>query len=294
MISFKRSLTAGLALSLGFIFTALLPQGALADGKTLLRGQVDKEGYRQPADNSAGGVSGPSLSRRDIEKRGDPFSGHAEASAEPNENAQNVPLDAPPEAFQGASIKPKPSFGLHADDEGGGNFNGQGMPGVPDRTALLPQDAAPRTFMPIDQDPNLADAVPQTGMVGDPDNTPDMQLAWDIWHHRVAEAIFERFKFFANKAFAANPMLVARVSYVVTRDGRIGNLTFAQKSPNIMFNALIVQCIKSINGDKALLEFPQGSRRMTVDKFGQFDMAGRGAFRYTVGDREVIPGMQNR
>jgi hypothetical protein len=281
MISLKRTITSALAVLLGLAFLSLTaPDSAWAGGKTVLRGKVDQAGYNVPSDDGLAGVGGPSLSRKDIEKS--PFD-HQSAPA-------NGALDAPKEAFQGASLKPKPSFGLHAEDEGGGNFRGKGIPGIPDQTALLPQEAAPRTFIPIDEDPSLQAAIPQNAAAADPDSSPEMQLAWDEWHHRVAEAIFERFKFFANKAFTANPMLVARVSYVVTREGRIGNVQFSQKCPNLMFNALILQCIKSINGDQALLQFPQGSRRMTVDKFGVFDMAGRGAFRYTVGDREILPG----
>lgn len=287
MIPRKRSLNVALFLALSLTGTGLLaPQSANAQ-KTLLQGRVDKEGIIAPTQNN-NESGGPSLSRKDIKNSGDPFAGSQDSGT------TGQALDAPHEAFQGASVKPKPTFGLHAEDEGNAGFNGQPLPGRPDQTALLPQQAVPRTFIPIEEDPSLQQAIPASAQANDPDSSPEMQLAWDEWHHRVAEAIFERFKFFANKAFAANPMLVARVSYVVTRDGRIGNVQFAQKSPNIMFNALIIQCIKSINGDQALLQFPQGSRRVTVDKFGVFDMAGRGAFRYTVGDREVLQGAPGR
>ncbi|GEM_PF-771925 len=284
----KFSVSIAICASLGLALAAAVPREAFAG--QLLRGQVDKEGYLAPAAGDTAGTIGPSLSRRDIERAGDPFSGQPDPSAR-DDSAMHQALDAPQTAFQGASIMPKQPFNLNADQSH--RFNGQGMEGIPDATtALLPQNAVPGQFAPQNDDGNLEAGMPQ-GMGDtartDPDATPEMQLAWDAWHHRVAQAIFERFNFFATKAFGTNPMLVARVAYVVTREGRITNVRLVQRSPNIMFNALILQCVKSMDGNSAVLQFPQGSQRMTVDKFGSFDMGGRG-FRYTVGDREVVSG----
>jgi len=57
----------------------------------------------------------------------------------------------------------------------------------------------------------------------DPDSSPDMQLAWDAWHRRVAGTIYDRFNFFA-KAASSIPTLASRLSYQVTRDGHIINM----------------------------------------------------------------------
>ncbi len=125
----------------------------------------------------------------------------------------------------------------------------------------------------------------------DPDMTPEMQLAWDIWHQRVAQAIYQKWNFFASAAFKYSPPLAARAIYTVTRDGRITDVRLLQRSPNIMFNALILQSIKSMSGDLALLQFPSGSHRTTFYQTATFTQnVGPVGFRYTTGDRETISG----
>jgi hypothetical protein len=117
-----------------------------------------------------------------------------------------------------------------------------------------------------------------------------MQLAWDAWHKRVATAIFQRFEFFARSAFKYSRPLGMRVGYIVTRDGNIQNINVLQPSSNPMFDMLVIQCIKSLSGDQQLLQFPVGSRRSAVDKFGTFTQnSGIEGFKYTTGDKETIP-----
>ena len=71
----------------------------------------------------------------------------------------------------------------------------------------------------------------------DPDSSPDMQLAWDAWHHRVAEAIYQRFNFLAKLGFKHSPPLLCQVSYVVTREGQINNVQVQQNSPNMLLTS---------------------------------------------------------
>lgn len=62
-----------------------------------------------------------------------------------------------------------------------------------------------------------------------------------------------------------------------------------QKSGNMMFNLLIMTVLKSVNGDKELLKFPEGSHRTLVAKEGVFlQNYGRQGFRHTIGDSETI------
>ena len=89
----------------------------------------------------------------------------------------------------------------------------------------------------------------------DPDSSPEMQLSWDAWHRRVAEALFTRFNFFAKAAFRYSPPLACVISYVVTREGQVVNVQMQQQSSNLMFNLLVSTVIKSINGDTTLLQF---------------------------------------
>ena len=127
--------------------------------------------------------------------------------------------------------------------------------------------------------------------------TPDEEanLGWDEWHKRVAEAIYQRWIGFNNPAFKNVPdPLLAYVSYTVTRDGQIQEVKFLQKSDNVMFNALILQVIKSFTGEKVLLQFPQGSHRSAIENFGTFSQNYHfpSGFKHVTGDAEKykIPG----
>lgn len=145
--------------------------------------------------------------------------------------------------------------------------------------------------------PDSAAAAPQfegtaetsSQTVDDPDQSAEMQLAWDSWHRRVAEAIFARFNIIAKSAFKFSPPLQCRVNYVVTNSGQIGNVQMEQKSSNTFFNLLVLTVLKSVHGDATLLKFPDGSRRTLVAKQGVFlQNYGREGFRHTVGDAEVL------
>ena len=248
------------------------------DTKKVLHGEVKEQGYTLPKTDQGG----PSLSRNDIDSAGDPFSG-ANRAADRDNSGMNQALDAPQEAFQSAAVKlppPQKGFGLGANlDE----FSGEQMKGVSD------SHPGGQISNPI-EDGTTTQNQPQTAAnPNDPDSSPEMQLAWDAWHHRVAEAIFQRFNFFARAAFKYSPPLAVRVSYVVTRDGQVRDVKLLDKSTNVMYNGLISQVVKSIGGDTALLQFPSGSRRQTVEKFGTFTQNyGAEGFRYTTGDRETI------
>lgn len=253
-----------------FAMTALLTgfaPGALAgDKSTVLKGNVMEQGKRERPSG---------LSRTDLDPSNDPFS---------NGNDDDGVLQAPKEAFQMAEPPkpPKRPFGLNADQSGNGPMQ-----------SMMPQPAATNPFegegdnlppMPMQQQP-----PPQRVMNNDPDQSPEMQLAWDAWHRRVAEAIYARFNFLAKVAFRRSPPLLCRVSYVVTRDGQIQNIQVQEKAANVLFNVIVFQTVKSLNGDIQLLQFPAGSRRMFVPKNGTFTQNyGGDGFKYTVGDRETV------
>lgn len=218
---------------------------------------------------------GPSLSRKDIRPtNNDPFSGTDE---------DGEALDAPKNAYkQEVKKPPKPvkPFVLQAND-GGNPYNTvpqrpqqapTDMGGDPDAMPSQAQQPAPPAFNP-----------------NDPDSSPDMQLAWDMWHKRVAQCIFERFNFFSKAAFRRSPPLLAKLTYVVTRDGHITNMNMPAKAGNVLFNVLVFQSVKSLDGDMSILTFPEGSRRMYVAKSGTFTQNyGNEGFRYTVGDKESV------
>ncbi|HEY9793822.1 MAG TPA: hypothetical protein V6D22_25730 [Candidatus Obscuribacterales bacterium] len=221
-------------------------------------------------------------------------------------DGQEQTLDPPKAAFKDEKPQPPPrapkTFGLQADQDD--TLNGSpsfdlgaqqqarvpGFHSLPSGPPLAPQ--TPMQAPMMQQQPPQIAAVPPNFEPNDPDSTPDMMLAWDAWHHRVAQAIFERFELVAKSAFRRSGPLEARISYQVTRDHRIINMSMPEKSPNSLFNVAVYQAVKSLEGDAALLEFPQGSRRMVVYKPGTFQWNfGNDGFKYTTGDREVIPGV---
>lgn len=228
----------------------------------VLKGNIREDGFRKPE-------KGPSLNRNDMKEKGDPFA-----------NDQDL-LEPPKGAFEVETAKPpeKP-FNLQAQDENQ-PFQGQNMPGVTDEPPAPIQEQQP---MPLQVQQDERPMNPN-----DPDNSEDMQLAWDIWHRRVAEAIFIKVSTLAGVALKRSQPLVAQVSYAVARDGRVGNIRLNQRSSNPIYNAMIVTAIQSMQGSP-LLQYPQGSRRMMVEKQGTFqhNCGPAQGFTYTMGDRERV------
>ena len=173
------------------------------------------------------------------------------------------------------------NFPLQANMDSLPNFDGVPEQGASDQPpVIIPQQ--PRTSMlPPARMPNLQRQ--------EPDSSPEMRLAWDQWHKRVAEAIYERFNAMAQLAFRYSRPIAAYVTYTVTRDGRVVNVQLQQKSPNIAFNTMLLLVVNSISGQKELLAFPQGSRRMSVEKAGMFTQNyGQQGFKFTTGDSETL------
>lgn len=177
-----------------------------------------------------------------------------------------------------------PAFSLAAQSDGAANFQGQqGVPGFDNQQQL--QQSMPHQL--VAQQMQQPPAAP-----ADPDSTPEMKLLWDAWHRRVAEAVFIRYSSLANAAFANSPPIGAIAAYTVTRDGHISNVRLNQKSANPAYNAIVLMAIQSLNGNMAILQFPDNSRRMSMEKVGQFtqNYGQNIGFKTIVGDQETIPG----
>jgi hypothetical protein len=223
--------------------------------------------------SETGRLNQPSLNRHQDVKNNDPFS---------NTDDDGELLNAPKYKPQIARpVVQKPLRG-NVEDQGG-NY-------APAQPAMAPSDmGGERDAMPsqVQQPPQQPRFNPN-----DPDQSPDMQLAWDLWHKRVAGCIFERFNFFAKAAFRHSPPIMAKLTYTVTRDGHILNLNMPQKSTNVLFNVLVFQSVKSLDGDMSILQFPDGSRRMWVPKSGVFtqNYSNSAGFKYTTGDAETVQG----
>jgi len=168
----------------------------------------------------------------------------------------------------------------HAQDQG--DFNGQQMQPTMEQ---MPSNPPPQR-----QQPFQTGAQQQQAPSNDPDGSAAMQLLWDAWHKRVAETIYVRFNSLAQMAFKHSQPLACQVSYMVARDGRVGNVQLLQKSGNPIFNTMLLGVINSMNGNP-VLEYPPNSRRQFVEKTGTFTWNyGQNGFKFTTGDRETIPG----
>lgn len=247
-----------------FYIVCLLSSWAAAiaqDSSPLLKGNVNEQDYLTPG-------KGPGLTPNDLKHGQDAF-GKGSSSLpsvgpafEPPDNAYNFgnqPATNPPPAEQ---LSP-------------------GVPGL-DQNAVANQ--RPFNLNAEDQDPSL-----QPGRA-DPDNTPALQLAWDQWHRRVAQAIYERFNSMAQLAFRFSSPLSCYVTYTITRDGRIVNAQLQQKSNNVAFNTMVLMVVSSMSGQTDVLTFPPGSQRSFVNKAGMFTQnCGVQGFKYTTGDKETIP-----
>ncbi|HEY9711912.1 MAG TPA: hypothetical protein V6C72_00490 [Chroococcales cyanobacterium] len=204
------------------------------------------------------------------------------SSSDPFANNSAPSQDAfAPASFDVGTLAPPPptaaqkAFDLNANDTGGGEF--QGTPG---QAVEAPLAMAPPTFQ---QQVSLPQ---QMNNPADPDSSPEMRIAWDAWHKRVAEAIYVRFTASANKFFP-RAQLAASAAYTVTKDGRITNVRMLQKNWNPIFNAMIIASISALDGQAQFLAFPPGSRRASVEKSGTFTQNyGQNGFRSTINDQE--------
>jgi hypothetical protein len=238
------------------------------------------------ADTLKGGVNetdihkgdGPSLNRGDMGKGVDPFGGGEQKP----DNGGDM-LTAPPGAFDQTNVfggSPKP-FQMNADSEGNGDFNGKGMNPQAEGDQMPPTDMGTRDNAPMRSQ--------TTTPSDDPEKNGQMSLLWDAWHKRVAETIYTRFATSAQLLFKRSQPLACQVSYMVARDGRIGNVRILQPSANPIFNGMLLTVIKSIAGNP-VLEYPPNSKRQFVEKTGTFtwNYTGGQGFKYTTGDQETV------
>lgn len=250
---------------------ALIVNPLAAQAGRVLNGNVNENDVQ---------LNKPQMTRTDINRNNsDPFAGNTQ------QDAKIEQIDAPQSAFAVPSVQPPPPskmFPLDAQSEGQANFQNQNA--MPDNNQMGNQNPPQQSGTRTNGDPNDPDA-----------NSEALQLAWDQWHHNVAQAVYQRYTTFSNMAFKRSPPLSVSVSYTVSRNCQVSNIIMTQKSPNFLFNTLILTVVKSLNNDVGLLTFPQGSRRMSVEKAGTFSVnTGVEGFKYLMGDKETIRNQQNR
>jgi hypothetical protein len=253
---------------LSLLSCLVLASPAMAQ-KNLLQGGVNH------TDRQDSGGPGTTLNRNDVRS--------TDSFAPPTQSAE--PVFAPPSfavPTMTAPLPPSNPFPLNAQSDETPDF--QGQQGIP-TFGQQPSQSMPHSLgAQQDQQPAASPA--------DPDSTPEMRLLWDAWHRRVAEAVFVRYSSLANAAFANSPPIGAIAAYSVSRDGRISNVRLNQKSGNPMYNAIVLMAIQSLNGNLAILQFPPNSRRMNMEKLGNFtqNYGQNIGFKTIIGDQETVPG----
>jgi len=266
-----KNITAALSLA-GLAASAI---GILAISPASAQGQrfdlnATKNDFYKNQDN------GPSLTRGDMEA--DPFASSGNNKAQDDFGGA---IDAPTGGWQTARQAAPPykaPFGLGAQDQGG-QFNGAPM------NPQLGMAPPPQQFVP--QQPQQQMMPPQQAKPPlTAEEAYEATLGWDKWHHDVAQVIFQRYNSAAELAFQSSPPLRGVVAYTVTRDGRILNVHVTERSPNVIFNTMLLGCVNSVAGDP-VLQFPQGTHRQTVDKVSVFTWRyGHEGFKYIQGDNE--------
>lgn len=168
------------------------------------------------------------------------------------------------------------------------NQNGGQFDGVPGGGLI---DTVPPEFLPPPQQDMLP--VPPKQISGDPDATRRMQIAWELWHKRLAANVYLRFNVAAQNFHRP---LYAEVTYDVTADGRVINIRLLRRSPDMIFNATLLGVIKTLQGN-SILRFPEGSHRQVVAKRGVFtrNWGNQNGFKHETGDVEqkTIPAQDD-
>lgn len=223
----------------------------------------------------------PSLSRSDMNRAGDPFDSSG--------SGQEDTFQPPPNAFQvqtsRTGMPDQRTFPMSAEESG--DFNGQGMPGMGDQ--MPPQQQPRQAMLPPQMQPPM-----QMNQMRQNPHDPDgesMRLAWDEWHRRVAECIFNQISTYAKTFLKNSKPLVCVISYTVTRDGRVVNVHMQQNSSSLVYNGMVYATVSRMAGNP-VLAFPQGSKRLTVEKLSTFghNNGGPQGFRSIVGDQETVKG----
>lgn len=136
------------------------------------------------------------------------------------------------------------------------------MPGPPPEKPVPPKNTATTELRTT---PTTVKSATRAFDPNDPDSgNPALQLAWDAWHRRLRTAIYTRYMFFSKAAFHRSPPLHCSATFTITKDGHVEDLKMETKSANVLYNVLVFQAIKSVDGDRVTLPFPPGSKRLSV------------------------------
>lgn len=95
------------------------------------------------------------------------------------------------------------------------------------------------------------------------------ETAWIKWNNKVASEVNKAFSSLNERVEAQDKLVVSKASYVVTKDGKIQDISVSEVCPSDKFRSMIVSSLESLNGN-ASLKFPPGASWKTVQKTGRF------------------------
>jgi hypothetical protein len=93
--------------------------------------------------------------------------------------------------------------------------------------------------------------------------------SWRNWHNSIEKALAERFTAMCPETMSQGKPLSAVVTYTVAENRHITNVKLLQKSPNFIFNVLVLRIVNSMN-DNDVFQFPNGYRGPDINKAATF------------------------
>ncbi len=241
----------------------------MAQQNKVYRGSVNQTDVRNK--------TGPSLNRNDLrDSGGDPFGNDGVP-----DQVQPDSFEPPPDAFQPEKRRTPPPPPSNRNFGGGVQENLEDL-----LDGLQPEQALP-------QNPPFNARVNQQQPTQNlKQDSAELDIAWNQWHERVAKNVYVRFNNMALIAFPHSRPLSCKITYTVTRDGRIINARILESSQDAVFDKMVIGVVSSLNGNP-ILQFPQGSRRQQVEKLCGFEHNfGQGlGFKYQL-DKERVKGVE--
>lgn len=104
---------------------------------------------------------------------------------------------------------------------------------------------------------------------------------WSVWHKRIDAAVQEQFELQAGAYFNGSSPHMTKVAYLVTKNGEVRHVhsvgTQSGEVSNVypdykklVFDSFMLASVRSLDGKKALLAFPEGTKRESILKVGEY------------------------
>ena len=93
-----------------------------------------------------------------------------------------------------------------------------------------------------------------------------MQLAWDEWHRRVSETIYNKIVIACRMSRLSELReLRSSATFKISKERHVTDAQIIVSSANIFFDSIVINSINSMNNNESL-QFPNNSVQESVDK----------------------------